>query len=436
MSRYVLFAVLFAALASSIASAQWIETVIHLSDSVSDVGGVCWIGYDSLHDAVYVSGYDGTAVFDGTTRRSIDWLPYYGEWVGSDELSGRVYICGESLYVLDGGTRSLLFVLPVSTSSWEALPPAVLCPAIHRIYITSRDSVAVVDTQGDSIIRFLATGESYGLCYAEPEGKVYSAGMHSLVSIGCSSDTVVGRIPMGSVSYEPLAYSPQSHKVYRGNQEDLSIVDCRADTIVRRISDSEGFWHLFHSPRNNRVYCAQGHDSIIAIDCVTDSVVVALPRFNRMVSKAHYCLTTDKYYAFTGPGRGWVVDCSRDTAREFRAGDVTFLSKSCHSSRNGDVYCAGREGGTVSVIDGTGDTTISTLFVSTNFGLVALWCNQSTDKVYVVDHNVGAMSIIEAGAGRLERTVPIGVGPDYLVHSAAALRSRLPSAVMAARRTV
>jgi len=77
VNRHFIFAILAAALAATVACGQWIESIIHLPDSLSGTDGVYWLEFDSLNNTVYAAGYPGTAVIDATSHNKIALLPFW-----------------------------------------------------------------------------------------------------------------------------------------------------------------------------------------------------------------------------------------------------------------------------------------------------------------------------------------------------------------------
>jgi len=426
MSRHVLAAALITlALVTSVASGQYIEGYVRLDDPISGANGVNSVAYDSLANAIYVTGWRATLVFDAPTGRKIARMEQYGDWVMSAPEDGKMYVLGESVHVLDATTHALIRKIPVSCETYEVTPPAAYAPDLHRLYFeTGRDSLAVIDTRNDSLRRAFPVEDGiWGLCCATDLNKLYVTNLRGVIVVDCANDSVTSTIRTSTDRYWSQAYSPVNHKLYRGG-DDLVVIDCQTDSIIKRARSPQFFAFMVYNPVNNRVYCDYGYSAIVAIDCATDSIaaVIEAPTgftcYTSCLNPAsgRFYFDMGDQYAIIG-----IVDAIADTfVRTLAAGRHGFDPPYPNfgvDPVNNRIYFTNYEGGTVSVIDGNGDSLLPTLVTANQYGLDDLWYNPVTDRIIGLDKLIGGISIIDAASCSLAGTKCVAVEPVGVVFS-------------------
>ena len=408
--------ILATTLAASIASGQWVESIIHLPDSINGTSEVYGLAYDSLTNSVYAVGYGATTVIDASTHGKIARLPYSGAWVACDPARRRLYICGDSVYVLDAQTHVLLHAIPAGVEWSQMTAPAVLCTAYRKLYVARRDSVAVIDTRGDSLVRFIRTHPLFGLYYAEAEGKLYCSQQDGVLPIDCSTDSVGTAIPLSGACWSPSTYNPLSRRLYHGSLEGMYVIDCRADTLVKVIAPGSEFSYLFCDPRANRVYALLDIYAVAVVDCSSDSLVAVIPHGD--ARSGYYSSGTNRYYSLDEDMGGAIVDCARDTlVGYFSMGVGHWFGPFCENPGANEVYCGDREHGLLTVLDGAGDSVKAWVITSQHYGVGPLRYDAARNRVDVLDRYIGGLSGIDAGSNTLERTSVVAADPEELAYN-------------------
>jgi len=421
----------------SCVSGQFIETYVALVDPLSGVNEVCSVAYDSVANAVYVTGWRATLVFDAALGQKLARMNKYGDWVCSAAYDGKMYVLGSSVYSFDARSHRLLGTIPIGCETYQVTPPAAVCPTRHKLYFASDDSlVRVVDTRGDTLLRTIPVhGDFCGLCYAPELEKLYVADWGEVDVVDCVSDSVTTVIPGYTDRYWAQAYSPVSHKLYRGGSHELTVIDCLGDTIIKRFRLLRYLAFLAYDPVNNRVYCGYGDVAVVALDCATDSVVkvIELPPLDEW-SVSYLNPSADKFYFASGDDYASisVIDCSGDTyVRTLPGGRPTFdppFPNFCHDSRDNLVCFTNTEGGTVSVVDGAGDSLVRTVVTADDYQLDELWYNPVTDRIVGLDEFIGGISLIDAASNRLVGTRCVGVSPTEVAYNRVAQKVYLGDA--------
>jgi len=167
----------------------------------------------------------------------------------------------EGMLVLDGSTG-------VTTNTVE-IPDEplalVMDSAQNRLYaVCLGGTIAVVDCNTDRLIRMVEVAdwfESPVTSYVQATGRFFcsSEEMDTVYCYDCRTDSVVGRIPVGT---EPLSlcFNPVNGLLYCSCRQDtlLKVIDPVSCSIVCTIAGRGGWGKLCCNDRNNKIYGGQG----------------------------------------------------------------------------------------------------------------------------------------------------------------------------------
>jgi YVTN family beta-propeller protein len=201
--------------------------------------------------------------------------------------------------VIDVENESLLTTIPVGVKPWCA----VVIPDGKKVYVTNRDdnSVSVIDTETNSVVKTISLGEKekppgkpwegpWGLAANPSSTKVYVVNslLDSVAVIDTASDTVIKSI---SVNEKPhwAAVTPDGKKVYVTSEGvfgggSISIIDTGTDTVKFTISMSDHPMAVCAHPDGSSVYVfviCKDRVNAYLIDVSTDDYYwVDLARFD------------------------------------------------------------------------------------------------------------------------------------------------------------
>jgi len=232
---------------------------------------------------------------------------------------------GEKLFVVDRGTCQLS-VISTDTDSLVGVvhiparmsAPVFINPGTGKLYcFASREGrkLAVVDTEGDSVLAFIGTHESpaaFAISTVSNRIYVFDDDTSLVAVVDGSGDTVSAYILLG----EPprcLGYSRTLDRVYAiGEHGLLSAIDCRTNSVVAethvRIPLSIPLWN----PVSNKLYYRTIDDSLGVIDCQSGEMTAHLG-FGAFPT-ARLCDTlANKVYVTDGSGTVWFVDGKTDS---------------------------------------------------------------------------------------------------------------------------
>jgi len=214
------------------------DTLLKRIDLLSQADWLVWI---PEYGKLYASGVDLTTVIDCATDSIVDELPVHlpasDVCYAADE--GKVYFAsGEVVRVVDVRRDSLADSL--RRRGWVQTVGGNLLYArgYHRLYWNrcydnSVDSVDVIDTRSDSIIRALrVTYPLTAMCFDSLAGQVYLACLYDtfLSVIDCVTDRIDGTVRLPNSLLWSLVLSPEQHRLYVGCRQGLMVV--RTDSMA------------------------------------------------------------------------------------------------------------------------------------------------------------------------------------------------------------
>ncbi|MBN2465326.1 hypothetical protein JXD38_06855 [candidate division WOR-3 bacterium] len=329
----------------SVASAQWLETVIQLPDSTEPVA-MC---YSLPTDKVYCANRldSSITVISGQTNDIIGTIPlgfapgYFGLF--AHPTAAKVY-CGGGPY-----------------------------------------PIAVVDALADTVIRLLAdTASLYRCCYNPTTNKLYCASRGFTV-FDTGPDTVVGRIELENSYSKRMLCNPVTNRVYSVElfRDEVVVIDGVADTVCGGVSvgayPNDGCWDA----QLNRLFVSceypEHESSLYYIACTTNSVIqrvsVRHGPTGLAYNQAAQLLYVEDYYR----GR---VDAYRGTTgthvtgRYIRPHSGTLF----YNKVSDKLYCYVNDGNRIEALDGTTLQPVATVETD-SFPFPHAW-NPSMNRTY------------------------------------------------------
>ena len=407
-------------LISSLADAQYLETVIDQGDTLCVLGEVTAIAYVPSNNSVYVSD-DVTVVVDAARKVRTAWLPICAWASFYNPVNGLLYLGGFSICVLDPATNSVVAEVPVRVP-YEKSQAFALDSARNRLYVAGArgDSVHIIDCNQNTLVTSLPVGAVlYALCYASVADKVYCVNQRGGVTvIDASGDSVVGTIPTtGGVTLHPLSYSPVNNRLYCTTEYDgMLVIDCASDSVIGAVQGNHGgLWYGWYNPNRNTIHALDFFGwGCAVVDCSTDSIVSEFP--TGISTGISTCLNaaSQKFYYTDYDSRFGVVDCVGDSAiTRMLVGAVRSCAPLCVNQMSNEVYCGNNSGMSVSVIDGVSDR-LAALVPLSCFRPSTLCYIPGRDVVYC-GNDVGVISVIDAYSNRVIASSPTGLAARKMV---------------------
>jgi len=411
------------AVAASVASAQYIETVIPILDSIHVPGGINALVYDSVDNRVFVGSDSGIVVFDALSYRKLAGLRIPVCRIAYNPVRNKIYAAGhDSLRILDARTYAVTRTLPFRSSAYYDCEPSFAYNSVDdKMYFAQHDAphcVAVIDGATDSLLRLIdSPNQLAGLLYVQFQNRLYVLYLQQeagLVAFDGSSDTAVHSYQFTGPRYKrgAICYNPLQQKLYCGYYDGLMVVDLHTDSTKAIF----GLLPLLltYCSAENRVYCSEEYYHLYEMDCQTDSWVRVLrPQPNGCVVGLHYDPRWNKLWGAGDERNLFTLDCATDSFVAYAEVISNEFERFC-SSPGGTIY-AGSEGAYgVTVVDGQSNSIVATVFTSDWYRPRDLCYVPARDRIYCLG-DWGTLSVIEGSSGTLLGMKAVGVTSRELV---------------------
>ena len=428
MKHHLTFTVLAAALAASTASGQYVEAVVGIRDSFCVRHALASMVYDSVDNRVYVGSSDyhrsgGIVTIDGRTNRKTGVIGVGAVRLGYNPRHNKVYAAQDSLRVIDAATNSVIRTLPFVADMY-AEPAFAYNRVNDKMYFAQQEPspcIAVIDGATDSLLRTIPlVSYPWVLTYDPVRNRLYTINAVDIWCIDGASDSVLRVVDIGFLNgfVRSACYNSQEDKLYCGTDDGIAVVDCQLGRLTKLI-DEHNCWDFAYCPDGNRVYCLQDAPGpILEVDCALDSVVREIHvGGDTWFNGISYSPASNRLYCAASPNYVLVMNCATDSF-------VTVLHRGwvsaegwtgfCFNLVEGKVYSAQDEMATVAVIAESALAIETTVIMGDYYWPVQLSYVPQRDRVYCVDREVGAVSVVDAGPLRLLAVVPVGACPGPL----------------------
>ena len=330
----------------------------------------------------------------------------------SDLPSELLYIPqGNELYV-NFGRSNYLLVLDCSTyQTKKIIPIPSTYPSaafglwnwrrdkIYYSFNPDPDSIAVIDNQPDSIIKWIDwDGEPPS--YNSINDRVYSTNMESLAVINCEMDSIIKIIPPPpQVGYLAnfVLWDSIGNKVYCGSDwgDEVTVIDCTNDSVIGVISTNLGSpcAAVYNTQRRKLYVGGQWGSGCAVIDAIDDTMIKYLdigyvedirPVWNSLEDKV-YWPSSDSLY---------VIGCRNDSIIKrlrYLTGPMCLASWSNHLFIASDTWM-GQWVGILRIMDCHTDSFFLQLRIGSYPG--EMTCNPQDRRIYILTYDDSLLYVI------------------------------------------
>ena len=411
MPKHVLFAVLVATLAVSLAEGQHLEATIRLPESLAWVDYPTAMAYDSAGNTLYVGERYHIAAIECSTNRLTASLFCGGTRLGFNPLRRKLYALGYDLRIIDAATRRELASFPLRMGHGEEEPVFAYNSANDKMFLAAYDSngVYVFDGATDSLVAFVdSIRKPFGLVYSPSQNKVYVLTIEGrLAVIDGSGDSLLKIIRLGSsIPYRSICYDPDDDKIYAASDE-LSVIDCVTDSVINTIRGF--FWDLHYSSRRRCVYALDDNDDLLEVDCQADSLVrwLVMPT---EVYGLELVPSADRAYCVLKDFRLVAVDCSTltEVSTSYVVSSSFHESRFCTAAGESLVYYSDAESGTIGAIDAATSRIVANIIAGWRYEPRNLVYLTGRNRLYCYDEAVGGLSVIDGVSNNYLGTKVVG----------------------------
>ncbi len=236
--------------------------------------------------------------------------------------------------------------LPIPTGG-VVFPAKFIYNSINEMmYVNGEWNIAVCDGQSGKLLSIIRTGKTRRrLAYNEIGNKLYCVNCfdRTLDVIDCQNHQVIKTIPLTDTA-TAIVLNDFNNEIYctqhPPQQTDcrIEVIDCTSDSIITSIPTGGYPKNLFYNPLSNKIYCANW-GILDIIDGNSHSVIQQIP------------LDPANYYFFT------------------------------LNTINNKIYCINTYNENVAIIDGIGDSLITTVPLGSEPSCVAY--NSVVNRIYV-----------------------------------------------------
>jgi YVTN family beta-propeller protein len=383
---------------------------------------------NTVNGKMYVSSHltdNSMAILDGDGDSVIRKVPVTGnQWgLAFDSIGNKVYCSrvalqtGAAILVVDGVGDSALRELPI-----EVDPVDMAVSASHRrLYCYGwgggyEGALVIVDTDGDTILKTIRAGpggseDGQVLCVNERRGEVYFPGVgDTVLVIDCSGDSVVRRLTLGD-GYEPSALRclPEQDLLfcYAGNPDAAIRVVNLETGAVALTEKAKSRLHLLADPAEGRFYRTNYWDALVHVltasgDSVSSSEIIvgSQPRALCLASRVNKLYAGD-----VGKGAVYVIDLASDRVRTVRlpGGGAGAM---CYDSLDNKMYCTGGSE-ELHVLDCVSDSVVAT--VPTGYTPREMVYVPRHNRIYCANKDGGSLTVIDCRNDSVIRTVPVNI---------------------------
>ncbi len=299
---------------------------------------------------------------------------------------------------------------------WEASIPTGLepieviwNPTANKVYTADGEgnTVTIIDGATNQVRATLPVGAYPGGLSCNPRtNKVYcltgeSVGEYAVEVIDGSGDSILTRLPLQNMPCQSVV-NESMNKVYVRCSEPyqcITVLDGAADTVLRYVPARFSGDMLVH-PRSNRLFYFADldfADTIKALDCQTDSVVLRLPitTGRPSFSKWSWNPVTGLVYlgGLGGTGGTYVLSPAGDSVVAFISGAATTFSAVPFPNK---MYIK-KGWDWLWVVDGNTHVVVDTVAVQGG----PIVCDTVRGKVYTCQYSPELLSVVDARADSL-----------------------------------
>ncbi|MEU7093026.1 IPT/TIG domain-containing protein [Kitasatospora aureofaciens] len=255
---------------------------------------------------------------------------------------------------------------------------------------------------------------------AGPAQLVYAtdSSSNSLVAYDLSSDSVVGKIPVGKLP-RSLAVSPDGSQVWVANEmaNSVSVVDTTVNTVIATLPVGRFPSALAFAPDGAHVYVAHnrgGHPGIDVYDTSTLTVTATIPV---PYTASRLAPTPDGkrlYTAVSGNGTVAVIDTATNAVTAtIPTADNRSISGLEISPDGTRVYATNVNTGTLSVLDPAAGKLVASVKVANSAGSLAL--SPDGTHAYIATSTNGILAVVDTATATVSGTVPIAGSPNRVL---------------------
>lgn len=298
--------------------------------------------------------------------------------------------------------------------------PIALNLLTNRIYVASfqDNTVKVFDGATNNLVSTVTVTGPGAIAVNTTTNKIYVANTsaNTVTVIDGLTNTAAAPVTVGTAPIA-LAVNPLTNMIYVANQgsNDVSVMDGSTDTVIRTLAAGNGPGAIAINPVTNKVYVVNNlGPSVTVIDGRTtpQSVLATVAVGTNPLSIAVNPTTNWIYVANAGSSSVTVIDGFQNSTASNLTITVGLQPRTLAVNPvTNKIYVANHNSDTVTVIDGFQNTTVSNLTVNVGLAPVFVAVNPTTNEIYVANHvsclGGGTLSVIDGSLNTTANTTTV-----------------------------
>lgn len=251
------------------------------------------VAVNPVTNRIYVDGLEGNEhhvlVIDGATNTLVARVLF--PWTGAlhtrtsnvavNPVTNRIYRAnyatdqGNSVWVIDGGTNTVVATVPVGLGSYGV----AVNPVTNRVYVADYrdDNVSVIDGDTNMVVATVPVGHvPSGVSVNPVTNRIYATsrvdiygtgeGSNSVWVIDGDTNTVIATVPAGDQPFG-VAVNPATNRIYVANlyDDNVSVVDGASNMVVATVPVGDGPLSVAVNPVTNRIYVVNYMDNTVSV---------------------------------------------------------------------------------------------------------------------------------------------------------------------------
>jgi len=258
--------------------------------------------------------------------------------------------------------------------------------------------------------------DPHNFAYNPNNNKIYCAGSFLIGIIDGTNDTLIATIFGGGLHwYSSIVYSPINNHAYCSNygHDSVMVIDGLGDTVIAMIPVGDYPLELIHNPTNNLIYCLNEWSEDISVISCDEYIVIVIIAVGQEPRALVYNPTNNKVYCANSVSNNvTIIDCTTNVViTHLPAGNRPVAL--VYNPFGNKIYCAGSD--SVTVIDGAGDSVITTITVGN--GPHALLYNPINNKIFCANYYSDDVTVIDGAGDTVITTIAVGEEPVALAHN-------------------
>jgi len=231
-------------------------------------------------------------------------------------------------------------------------------------------------------------------------------------------DSVIATIPVTAPG--SIAFCPVNNHIYSSTDREavtdgrIYVINALNYQVVDSIMIGAPLGRLLYNPINNKLYCTIFSGGIAIIDCTTDSIIATLST-QRALEIILNSVNNKVYVTNDVQGAVTIVDGYGDSIITTISLGSDYSRGLVYNPKNNTIFCALQNSCLDFVINGTTNSVIDT--VSIGLQVFHQAYNSQENKIYCAAFTTQTITVIDGATNQVIKTLNVSYGPYSLTYN-------------------